>query len=162
MGTRMRVAFGCHLIAISLGAIFGLVYLFRSEFMPYHARAVGSEWVRLEPRMQALLVGFLKATGGSLLGGSVAGGFILLFAFRRDARWAVWAVPLAGLLTSLSTLWASLYVQHHTSATTPWIASAIGCALFGGGLVLSKPWRWDSPKRTAASVVGSVAELTRP
>jgi hypothetical protein len=147
----MRVAFGCHLVAISLGAIFGIVYLCRSEFMPYHARAVGSEWVRLEPRMQALLVGFLKATGGSLLGGSVAGGFILLFAFRRAARWAVWAVPLAGLLTSISTLWASLYVQHHTSATTPWIASAIGCALFMGGLVLSRPWRRNSRMRTAAS-----------
>jgi hypothetical protein len=46
MNKRMKIAFSCHLLAILGLAIIGLIYLFRTEFMPYHAVAVGRNWGR--------------------------------------------------------------------------------------------------------------------
>ena len=44
MSKRMKIELSCHLLAILSMAIVGLIYLFRTEFMPYHAVAVGRNW----------------------------------------------------------------------------------------------------------------------
>ena len=46
MSNRMKLAFGCHLLAVLVLAAFAVTYLFRSEFMPYHAVAVGMPTAR--------------------------------------------------------------------------------------------------------------------
>jgi hypothetical protein len=56
MSRRMKIAFGCHLLATLILATFGLIYLFRPEFMPYHAVAVGMPWAEVSPSFQVLIL----------------------------------------------------------------------------------------------------------
>ncbi len=47
MNNRMKIAFSCHLLVILSIAIVELIYIFRTEFMPYHAVAVGRNWAEV-------------------------------------------------------------------------------------------------------------------
>ena len=75
MSTSMKVAIVSYSMAVVLLAVFGLVYLFRPEFMPYHADAVATAYVRrytpAEPPWTAALAGILLLVGfiASLLAG---------------------------------------------------------------------------------------------
>ena len=137
MSRHMRIAFGCHFTAALLLGIFGLVYLFRSEFMPYHAVAVAREWRAVEHPFQILILALMRAVGGAWLATSLAI-FILLFVpFRQGARWAQWAIPSVGLVAAVPTLYTTIYVGQNTPATPPWIAVVVGILLMVVGLILS-------------------------
>jgi hypothetical protein len=45
--------------------IIGLVYLFRSQFMPCHAIAVGKTWTEIDPAFQILLLALIRVVGGA-------------------------------------------------------------------------------------------------
>jgi len=51
-----------------LGFIFAYIYLFRSEFMPYHAIAVGKDWADVAPEFQVLILALMRVSGGGWLG----------------------------------------------------------------------------------------------
>jgi len=60
-------AFICYLIA-AVGSIgFGIVYLARSTFMPYHRDAISTPWEKLEKPYQALFLALIKVAGGGFL-----------------------------------------------------------------------------------------------
>jgi hypothetical protein len=63
----MKLAFGCHFLATLILAIFAIVYLFRSEFMPYHSVAVGMSWSEVDPAFQVVILALMRATGGACL-----------------------------------------------------------------------------------------------
>ena len=44
MSTRIRIAFWRYLFGTLIVTAFGIVYLVRPDFMPYHPVAVGPEW----------------------------------------------------------------------------------------------------------------------
>ena len=44
MNTRRKIAFWCYAAAMLILAVFGIIYLFRPEFMPYHSVAIGLPW----------------------------------------------------------------------------------------------------------------------
>ncbi|MGB3614677.1 MAG: hypothetical protein WBA10_12860 [Elainellaceae cyanobacterium] len=143
MTKRLTWAFWCHLTTLSLLAAFSLIYLFRSEFMPYHALAIGQPWEDLSPALQALILGLMKATGGGWLATAVAMATILFKPFKRAEPWALWAVPLIGLLTSVPLLYLTLSIAIRTPATSPWTAAALSVILQITGLVLSLEPRRD-------------------
>jgi hypothetical protein len=68
----MKIAFGLHLLAALLIAAAGLVYLFRSEFRPYHAEAVGPSWSEVERPFQILIRTLMIVLGGACLATSSA------------------------------------------------------------------------------------------
>ncbi len=137
MSLHMRIAFGCHLVAALLLSIFGVVYLLRPEFMPYHADVVGRPWSAVEPAFQVLILALMRVVGGALLANALAI-FILLFVpFRQGYRWACWAIPTIGLMASIPALLVTLYVAQNTPASPPWITVLVGILLLGLGLLLS-------------------------
>ena len=134
---KRTVAFCCHLLAALSLLIFALVYLFRSEFMPYHAVAVGQNWAEVDPAFQVLTLALMKVAGGGWLATALAVIILLLIPFRKGARWADWAIPVIGLPASVSSLYVTLYVAHHTPASPPWIAAALGTMLLIVGFICS-------------------------
>jgi len=93
----------------------GLVYLTRSEFMPYHARAIQTDWSALTPHYQGLLLGMLKGLAAGQI--SAGGATVLMSALslRGSAR------PYAVLLPVVC-LGYSILITHATyvvSARTP-------------------------------------------
>jgi len=138
MKRPLQLAYGCHGAAALVLGSFGLVYLLRSEFMPYHAVAVGQSWSEVPAAYQVLIVALMRVVGGAWLATATALIMVLVGPFRRGQPWARWAVGLVGLLAYGSALYATLLVQHHTPATPPVGAALAGILCAGAGLVLSQ------------------------
>ena len=62
MSKLMKITFGCHLVTALLLLVFGLVYLFRPEFMPYHAVALDREWSAVERPYQVFTLSLYGRT----------------------------------------------------------------------------------------------------
>ena len=137
MSKRMKIAFCCHLLAILGLAMIGLVYLFRSEFMPYHAVAVGRNWAEVDSAFQILLLALIRVFGGANFSTALAMGIILFIPFRQGILWARWAIPSIGYATQLPSLFVTLSVTLKTPATPPWIFVVLGMVLLLVGLILS-------------------------
>lgn len=124
-------------MALAIVAAFGAVYLFRPEFMPYHAVAVGKPWSAVDPAFQVLILGLMRAVGAACLAVVLLGALVLFVPFRQGAAWARWTVPASGLVICAGGLYAMMLVALNTPATPPWIGPAAAAVLFVAGLLLS-------------------------
>jgi hypothetical protein len=127
--TPIRVSLILHLCATVILLSFGVVYLVRGEFMPYHAVAVSRSWAEVDPAMQVLLLALMKVTAGGWIASSLALLVILLIPFRSGQRWSFFAVPIVGSILGISSLLVTLRVRALTPANPPWIAAAVGLGL---------------------------------
>jgi hypothetical protein len=93
-------------LPVALGGIlFGVRYMRREAYLPYHAAVAGKSWNELDPGVQVIILGMLKIIGG----GFATLGVTLLwlcFALYEGARWAPWAI----LTISAVELGPMLYV----------------------------------------------------
>src|SRR5262245_3395184 len=137
MSKKMKVAFACHLIAMSIVAGFGLAYLLPGEFMPHHAVATGMSWDTVSAPLQILILGLMRAVGIACLAVFALALFILLVPFRQGAVWARWALPAGGLLLAVGRLYPVVFLALHTRAKPLWMGPAAGALLILAGLVLS-------------------------
>jgi len=137
MNTKMKIAFACYFSAGLLLAAFGVVYLFRAEFMPYHSVAVGMPWADVPPNFKILIVALMRAVGGANIALATAMFILLIVPFRAGARWALWTVPLLGLLQCAGGLYAMSHVALNTTANPPVWAVAIGMLLTVIGFLVS-------------------------
>ena len=78
MSWRLKISFFCYLLGFLFLITLALIYLFRSEFMPYHAVAVGQSWDDVDPAFQILILALMKVAGGGWFATAVAT-IILLF-----------------------------------------------------------------------------------
>ncbi|MDH5409140.1 MAG: hypothetical protein OEY00_11075 [Gammaproteobacteria bacterium] len=134
---KLKIAFWCHLLAILVVLIFGLMYSFKPTFMPYHSAAVQLPWQEVSPAIQVLILALMRSIGGACFAIVILELFILFIPFRQGQTWAIWAVPAGGLCISAAGLYAMLYVSSNTPATPPLFAPAIGAVLLVSGLLLS-------------------------
>jgi len=137
MSTRMKIAFWCYLLGSLIATTFGIVYLVRPEFMPYHSVAVGMPWAAVEPSFQVLILALMRAVGAACLALAILQWTLLLIPFRQGAAWATWAIASSGLVMCAGSLYAMMLVRLNTPATPPWIGPAVGAALLVVGLMLS-------------------------
>ena len=137
MNTRMKVAFWCYALGTLIVTGFGIVYLVRPEFMPYHSVAVGLRWAAVDPSFQMLILALMRAVGSACLALAILDWTLLLIPFRQGARWATWAIAASGLVTCAGSLYAMMLVAMNTPATPPWIGPVLGAVLLVAGLVLS-------------------------
>ena len=137
MSIRMKVTYWCYLLALLSIGIIGLIYLFRSQFMPYHAIAVGKTWGEVDPSFQILLLALIRVVGGAWIATALAMGILLFIPFRQGIRWARWAIPAIGLVAELPALYATLSVTLNTPATPPWKGVVLVMALLVVGIIFS-------------------------
>jgi hypothetical protein len=117
--------------------VWGIMFLTRREFMPYHAEAVGVPWSEVPAAFQTLILALLKLAGGAWLTVAAAE-FVLLFGpFRQGVRWARWAVPCLGLLHYAGVATAMAHVTLNTPASPPWGATIASILLILAGAALS-------------------------
>ena len=137
MNPKMKIAFWLYLPAIFLLGLSGVVYLLRTEFMPYHAIAVGMAWVDVDPNFQILLLGGIRILGAALISTAAAMGIILFIPFRQGMAWARWSIPALGLIAGLPALHVTISVTVNTPATAPWMGIVVFLALLGAGFAMS-------------------------
>jgi hypothetical protein len=147
VNVRTKIALSCYLIAMAGPGIFGVIFLVRNEFMPYHADAVGMPWSEVPRSFQTLIMALLKPAGGAWLTIAVAQLVVLFVPFRQNARWALWAVPSLGLLHYAGVSVAMAHVTLNTDATPPWIPTIASMVLLMIGAALTIP-RHGTLRRT--------------
>lgn len=137
MSLLLTLAFTCHLLGLITMIGFGLVYLLRKQFMPYHGVALGRDWDEVPREFQVLILALMRAVSGSALGLAILGIIVLWIPFRSGALWALVAVPVSGFVASAGALYAMQLVAKNTPAKPPqlpvWVALALGIT----GLALS-------------------------
>ena len=106
---------------------FGLTYLLKDSFMPYHSKAVSLPWNKIDTNVQFLILALMRA---------VSGGFILaaIVIFRLQLKYTTtrlkWIPPMilmAGAVIALSTLYATIIIRVNTPGNPPSALSI--CAL---------------------------------
>jgi hypothetical protein len=110
----LNLALAAALSVALAGILFGVRYMRRDAFLPYHAAVAGKSWAELDPGVQAVILGMLKIIGG----GFVTLGVTLLWlclALHGGAHWAPWAI----LTVSATALGPMLYVATKLRAFRP-------------------------------------------
>jgi hypothetical protein len=139
----MKISFVCHLLATLILVTFGVIYIFRSEFMPYHSDAVGMPWGEVSLSFQILILAFMRVIGCSFLAFGLLETILLLVPFRQGIGWVLWAIPISGLVICAGTLYATLYVGLNTPASPPLMAPVAVSVFLLTGLFLSMRQRED-------------------
>lgn len=120
MTTRMKFAFWIYLLLMIAGAAWGIGFLLRSEFTPYHRAAAGVPWSEVPANFQVVILALTKLAGGLWVAFSLSI-FVLLFVpFRQGARWAMWAVPLLMLAEYVAPMPAMYHLTTNSASTPPW------------------------------------------
>ncbi|WP_157884815.1 hypothetical protein [Halorubrum aethiopicum] len=133
---RKRAAALSYGMTAVVSLILGGVYLFKQSFMPYHADVIGKSWNVVEAANQVLISALMTVAGGGWFTVGVVLVLLLVFPFRNDRKWVLYAIPMTILLFYLPNLWATLTVLQTTPANPPWQGNVFAClsAIIGFGL----------------------------
>lgn len=136
MTNMIAVSGVCYGVAALFLVVFGVIYMVRSQFMPYHRQAAGIDWHMLDARLQMLLLALMRVAGGGMfsIGVSI---ILLLFPFFAGNTYPRYIIPVMGLITGIVTLYVTFIVRKKTGAATPVATSFFCVGLFIGGLVFS-------------------------
>ena len=133
----MFVAFLSYTIAALLSVVFGVIYLVRSQFMPYHQDALCLSWQQLDQHLHVVLIRLMRAAGGGLLATGISTAVLALIAFRVGQPWAQYAIPVIGLVVAVPSLYATILMRCRTLKDTAIAASAMAVGLLVLGFILS-------------------------
>jgi hypothetical protein len=136
MSIRGKAAAVSYSIVALISLVLGSIYLFSSQFMPYHAAALGTSWAALEPAEQTLILALMRVSGGGWVAVGIALAVLVAVPFRQGQAWAVWLLPLLGLVFYLPNLYATVRVTLDTPATAPWYGNLGGIVALLAGYAL--------------------------
>ena len=136
MKSLRTIAYLCYGLVGLLGFVFAYIYLFRPEFMPYHADAVGSSWNEMDASIKVLIIALMRVSGGGWLATSLSITLLLVARIKFQKIYFGFALVLVGLGGLIPTLYATLYVRANSPAEPPWMAAAGGILLLVIALVM--------------------------
>lgn len=138
MSVKRMIAFGCYCLIAVVLAGFGARYYWGGAVMPYHLQVLGVPWESLAGGVQMMFLGFMRAVGSGFLTASATIFLLLFIPFRRQERWASWALFLLCLYLTFPRLLSVLRVAETTSANPPIIpvAATLALTLLCGALTL--------------------------
>ncbi len=125
-------------IAASVLLLVGLIYMFKSGFMPYHSAAVSLKWVEVDAKFQYLILALMRAIGGLLLSLSLVT-FFLQYKFEKTKEtWIPGLILSVGLIICVATIYATLIVRLNSPGRPPTFLAVIGIALLYLGFYFNK------------------------
>ena len=137
MSITYLIAFASYGLYALVSILSGMVFLTRSTFMPFHQDALGKTWEQVDPNVQALLLGLMRSAGGGLMTSGIGVAILLFIPFRAEAIWAIYSIPVIGLLMALPVLYSNLFIRSRTHANMPVTGVSIGVGLLVFGFIMS-------------------------
>ncbi len=137
MTAILKISFSCYSITAIISIIFGIIYLTRSEFMPYHAVALEREWTELDIKTQTLILALMRVVGGGFLATGMAVILLIYLYIKTTEEWIIFIIPTIGFVTSLSSLYATLLVKKRTPGLPPVNLTLLSIGLMLTGFILS-------------------------
>lgn len=137
MSITFWISFSCYFLVGTVFMIFGIVFMTRSEFMPYHSKVIGKDWNDLEPNLQLLLLGLMRIAGSGFLLIGISNFILLFIPFRAHETWALFTIPIIGGIFLSTLLYVTTKVKRNTPASPPVGLSALGLIMVVAGFVFS-------------------------
>lgn len=104
-------------IVLTVAFGFGLNYIFRSKWMPYHEKAFGMKWGNLNHKQKTLIKVFLKLVGAGWISTSISS--LIIFLISKDFLMALF--PL--FILNIFTTYGSNMVKEKTKGNPPvWLS----------------------------------------
>lgn len=147
MPTKMKIAFFCYGFNVVGLFLFGLIYTFNSEFLPFHSDAIQTLWESLSQASQVLYLGMMKTEGAGFLSSALAIAILLYIPFRRREIWSYWAMAAIGIVEHVPGLIGAYNTSQATPASSPWQLSLLGIVLLITGLILAINSQGNVPNR---------------
>ena len=133
----LKISFSCYLVTAIASILFGIIYLTRSKFMPYHAVALGREWTELDIKTQTLILALMRVAGGGFLATGMVVILLMYLYIKTTEGWIIFIIPTIGFVTSLSSLYATLLVKNRTPGLPPVNLTLLSIGLMLTGFILS-------------------------
>ena len=137
MPIKIKLAFFCYGFNVVGLFLFGLIYTFSNEFLPFHSEAIQASWESLDQSTQVLYLGMMKTEGAGFLSAAVAIGILMSIPFKKGETWSYWAMTVIGLVENVPGLIGAYNASQATPASSPWQLSLLGIILLIVGLILS-------------------------
>ncbi|QHW08395.1 hypothetical protein [Pseudomonas putida] len=130
----MSILIWLHLLSyyLALAIITGIsvLYLTRSQFMPYHAEAVGRSWHEVDPAMQNLLLTIIRLLGWAWLAIACAGALIFNLLSVQNSPLGQWVLFQSFcLLATLPVILFICLVKRRTGASPLLMAAVLPAVL---------------------------------
>jgi hypothetical protein len=129
------------IITTLAGFLFAGMYLFRPDFMPYHAVAVGMPWADVPAEFQILIIALMRVSGGGWLATSAGMTILLIWPYRFGKFWPNYGIPAIALSALIPTFIATIYVKQNSPANPPWLLAAILIGVMFITIILSVIFR---------------------
>lgn len=137
----MSTLFWLSSISYSIVAIvlfsFGLVYLMRNQFLPYHRQAIGLSWSQLDPNLQVLILALMRVAGTGLVVTGLMMLLLLLIPWQAGKTWSIYAIPTISFGACLGSFYATFLVKTKTAGAPPLKLSIFGVVLTITGFIFS-------------------------
>ncbi|TDF80818.1 hypothetical protein [Pseudomonas sp. H9] len=132
------LAISSYLLAFVILAAFAVIYLTRTQFMPYHRDAVARPWSDLDPRLQVLLMALIRIVGWAWLALACAG-LMLLYGVFFVSSGLLQLISFQGfcLLMITPAIVVTTRVRRQTGAKPPTLTSALVALLTVVGFVFA-------------------------
>ncbi len=137
MSTTYHISFISYSFVALVLIVFGLIYLIKNQFMPYHSEALGLSWSDLEPNLQVLILALMRAAGGGFLATGLAMLILLIIPWRAGDTWSIYAIPTISFCTSSGALYATWLVKTRTPGNPPVRLSLLALILTAIGFIFS-------------------------
>ena len=135
---KFKIALISNYIVAALLFAFGLTYMFKLTFMPYHAEALEASWESIEASTQVLILALMRAVAGGFLASGLAIA-ILQFQFKKNPlAWIPITILSIGLAAATGSLYATYTVNTATEANAPFGLVVLCVALLLTAYILQR------------------------
>jgi hypothetical protein len=119
---------------------FGMIYLLKDSFMPYHSEAISLKWEEVEPGTQFLLLALMRATSGGFISIAIAMIFLQYKLQVNRLSWIPFLILILGTITMACSLYAIITVRVHTPGKPPIAADIVGEVLLIIGYIYNRKY----------------------
>jgi hypothetical protein len=118
--------------------VFGIIYLTRGSFMPYHSEAISMEWGEMDHTSQVLVLALMRTVSGGFLVCSIAI-FFLQYRFSLERKsWIPMLILIIGIITQSTILYATILVRLNSPGNPPAGLAIGGTILLIGAYILNR------------------------
>ena len=127
-------------LAATILLSFGLVYLLRNSFMPYHSVAVAMTWPQVDHATQYLILALMRATSGGFISLAVSIIFLQYKFSQQRIAWIPVLVLIIGTISMICITYATLVVSLHTPGRPPVAEAVAGEVLLIVGYIFNRKY----------------------
>jgi len=131
----------CTYVAAGLLLSYGLVYLFRNSFMPYHSDAVSLKWEEVNEATRFLILALMRATAGGFISLSFTIIFLQYKLSTQRVSWIPVLILIIGTISMLCSAYATILVSEHTPGHPPLVVAIVGELILIVGFIFNRKYQ---------------------